>query len=236
MRRLLRLLPLGLLLLAMPLWAAPLTPQEQLTATTRQLMAELSTQRERVKQHPEQLLTLAESHLLPLFDINLMSRYVLAQQWKSATPEQQQIFEREFTNLVMRFYTAALMSDPKRIDQILAMGDKLIEYRPVADLNDSTTKVAVKATVNLPDGQTYPVDFRLHRRDATTPWRIYDLTVEGISLITNYRNTFGVEISRDGLAAMLARLQEKNAEMLESIRKGGGLKDKSTATPPAKGG
>ncbi|QEP42310.1 ABC transporter substrate-binding protein [Ectothiorhodospiraceae bacterium BW-2] len=206
--------------------ATPPPPSQLLSEATEKLIETLTEQQQQIKTKPELLLTIADTHLLPLFDVKLMSRYVLGPSWNSASPEQQQLFEQEFTNLIMRFYISALMSDPQRIDQLVEAGSQIITYHPVTNLNDKSRKVVVKATVTLPgEGQQLPVDFRLYRRSSTDGWRIYDLTVEGISLITNYRNTFSIEISRDGLAPMLKRLQQKNADILQQIRQSGTLKE-----------
>ena len=212
----------GLLLVAAPLQvlhAANDDPVSMLESATEKLLSELRSEREAVRNHPERLLEMAEELLVPKFDVRGMARWVLGPHWKRASKDQQSRFSAEFKDLVVRFYVAALISKPERIDEILDMEGDLITYHP---LNGKIEKrVQVQSTVNLPSGTTVPVNFRLYFSKKRSLWRIFDVNVEGISLITSYQKTFGDEINRFGLTETISRLQQRNEELLEKFRKGG---------------
>ena len=166
---------------------------------------------------PGRLLELAETELVPHFALKTMSKLVLGKYWRRANQQQQEEFSEEFKNLVIRFYVSALISEPDRLDGILESKQQLIQFKPVKNINEK--KITVKSTVNLPSGQQIPVNFRLyHYEDGS--WRIFDVNIEGISLITNYRNTFGSEISRDGMNKMIQRLKENNQKLLKKFNEG----------------
>lgn len=185
-----------------------LGPVVMLQMLTHRLLIEMEQEREQIKKDGSQIFELANNVLLKHFDIKAMSRWVLGKHWKGASSEQRQQFTREFQRLVIRFYVSALFEDPKLLDEVLEMGDRIITYEPVA-WDEKTKKVRVKALFSVPSGLEIPVNFKLYysKRGA---WLIYDVSVDGISLITNYRNSFGAEIRKDGLAIMLDRLSDKN--------------------------
>ena len=187
-----------------------------LETATDKLLKELRAERSNVRDHPERLLDMAEAILVPNFDVQGMARWVLGAHWKRASTDDQDRFAEEFKNLVVRFYVSALIAKPERIDEILAMEGALIKYHPLQGKLDN--KVQIQSTVNLPSGTTVPVNFRLYFSKKQGLWRIFDVNVEGISLITSYQKTFGDEINRFGLTEMISRLQQRNQELLDKFR------------------
>jgi len=187
-----------------------LGPVVMLQDATNRLLGEMAQEKELIKKDGSQLLELANGVLLPHFDIAAMSRWVLGKNWKAATAEQRKQFTREFQTLVIRFYISALFDDPKLLDEIIDMGDRIITFEPVT-WDENTKKVTVKSLFSVPGGLEIPVKFKVYFSKKKS-WLIYDVNVDGISLITNYRNSFGAEIRKDGFATMLERLVSKNRE------------------------
>lgn len=187
-----------------------LGPVVMLQSATHRLLSKIEQERQQIKSDSSRLMELANDVLLNHFDVNAMSRWVLGVHRKSLSKEQQQRFAHEFQALVIRFYVSALFDDPKLLDEIIAMGDRVITYEPIT-WDDKTKKVTVKSIFATPSGTTIPVNFKLYRSKKGI-WLIYDVKVDGISLITNYRNSFAAEIRKDGFDTMLARLIKKNDE------------------------
>ena len=193
-----------------------LGPVVMLQGATHRLLVKMEQEKSLIEGDASHLMALANDVLLSHFDIKAMSRWVLGKYWKGATSEQQQQFTQEFQTLVIRFYISAMFDDPKLLDEILEMGDRIITYQPVT-WDATTKKVTVKSLFAVPSGLEIPVNFKLYFSAKKGVWLIYDVNVDGISLITNYRNSFGAEIRKDGLATMLERLKNKNREQLDRV-------------------
>jgi len=209
---------LMLVLMAHPLAAqADLAPPESvLEAASVEMLDLLDAKRDQVREEPHQLFVLVESVLGPHVDFDRMSRWVLGKHWRTASPEQRERFQEVFRLLLVRFYTAALLEEPGQLDELLANRDGLIRYEPTR-VGDSD-RVNVRSTVTLPNGQEVPVIFAMHSRDGR--WKVYDVTVEGISLVSNYRSSFSQQIARQGLNALIEEIDSRNHALLEKTRNG----------------
>lgn len=192
------------------------SPEMMLERISQELIKTLKAERETIRQKPDRLFELVDKSLTPYVDMRRMARWVLGKHWRKATKEQRAQFTREFHTLLVRFYTAALLDDPNKLDELLTnLDDGIITFQP-ARLSKDAKQSIVKATVHLLKGPEIPVSFRLY--NSRDNWKVIDVTVDGISLVTNYRGTFASEINRDGLEAMLKRLSERNRELLEQTR------------------
>lgn len=199
---------------------ANVPPEQMLQSVTKEMISVLKRERDTVKKEPTRLFDLVEQVLLPHVDMDVMSRFVLGKHWRTATPEQRTRFTAEFKNLLIRFYVSAMLDDPNKIDELLADDPKdLISFIP-AKVDASTRKTLVRAEVHMPNGgPKVPVSFSLFRRDGGE-WLLYDVNVDGISLVTNYRSSFATEVSRQGLDALINQLAERNKELLEKAKNG----------------
>jgi phospholipid transport system substrate-binding protein len=220
----------SLLLFAMTVHAEANVPNEapdkMLESVTQEMFSVLKRERSSIKQKPTRLFDLVEQVLLPHVDMQVMSRFVLGKHWRSATPAQKEQFSNEFKNLMVRFYVSALLDQPDQLDELLANTDNLIAYLPVK-IDDSTKKTTVRAEVHMPNGgPRVPVSFSLFKRDGN--WMMYDVNVDGISLVSNYRSSFNSEASRDGLDKLIQHLAKRNKSLLEKYNRGesGALKDR----------
>lgn len=196
---------------------ANVPPHDMLQSVTEEIFTVLKQEQATIHEKPEHLFDLVEKVLLPHVDMTVMSRYVLGKYWRTADDEQRQRFILEFKNLLVRFYVSALLEDPSQLDELLANTEGLIRYLPV-NLDDETRKTTVRAEVYMPNGgPRVPVSFNLFRNESGE-WMMYDVNVDGISLVTNYRSSFAAEIKRDGLDALLERMADRNNSLLDEAK------------------
>ena len=209
---------LGMLLFGSALQAqANIPPHQMLNGVTEKMLDTLRAEREAIREQPAYLFAVVEQVLLPHVEIHVMSRFVLGQHWRRASDEQKARFAEEFKNLLVRFYVSALLEDPQQLDSLLANSDTLIRFLPVT-VTDETRTTTVRGEVFLPNnGPRVPVSFSLMRVEGE--WLLYDVNVDGISLVSNYRTSFAADINREGLDTLIDRLEERNRRLLEEANR-----------------
>lgn len=202
-------------------------PELMLESVTNEMIDVLEREREILKQDPTKLFGLVEEVLLPHVDMEVMSRFVLGKHWRTANAAQRERFTEEFKNLLIRFYVSALVEDPNKIDELLANTDSLITYLPT-NIEADARKTSVRAEVHMPNGgPKVPVVFSLFFKD--DQWLMYDVNVDGISLVTNYRSSFSTEVGREGLDTLIDRLAERNQELLKKAENASAQPESATA-------
>jgi len=140
--------------------------------------------------------------ILPSTDFEKISSLVLGKLWKSATPQERERFKQEFQTLLVRTYSRAFVE----------FKDWSIRYLPI-EMEVDATKVIVKTEVLQPGVKPVAVDYRMLLTDGA--WKAYDIMIEGVSLVTNYRTTFTSEVEAKGsLNAVIDSLAKKNTEAL----------------------
>ena len=145
----------------------------------------------------QKIFALAEEKIMPNFDFDRVCRMVLGKNWRSATPEQQAAFQKEFRTLLLRTYASALGK----------YRDQVIEYKPMR-AEAGAKNVSVKTQILQPGGQPISVDYSLVK--AENGWKVYDIVIESVSLVTNYRSQFSSEIRQNGLDSLNKKLADKN--------------------------
>jgi len=143
------------------------------------------------------IFALAEDKILPNFNFDRVSRIVLGKNWNSATKEQQDAFQKEFKTLLIRTYASALSK----------YKNQTIDYKPLRS-QPSDTEVSVKTQINQPGGQPIEVDYSLAKE--TDGWKVFDIVIEGVSLVTNYRGQFNDVVRQSGMDGLIQKLVEKN--------------------------
>ncbi len=145
----------------------------------------------------KKIVSITEEKIVPHFDFERMSRLVLGRAWKAASKDQQTKFTAEFRNLLVRTYSVALAK----------YRNQSIEYKPfkMAATDDD---VVVKTQIIQPGGQSIPIDYALEKGD--TEWKVYDVKIDGISLVTNYRGQFSNELKQGSMDALIQKLVDKN--------------------------
>jgi phospholipid transport system substrate-binding protein len=138
----------------------------------------------------------------PYTDFAKIAPLVLGKHWKAATPVEKQRFTQEFKTLLIRIYSRAFVE----------YNNWSISFKPV-QMPNAATKVIVKTDVLQPGQNPIEVNYRMYLSKGD--WKVYDIMIDGVSLVTNYRSTFDSEIQNKGsLSAVIDALAKRNVEML----------------------
>jgi len=203
--RLIRLvLLMSTTLFAMSALAGPSTesqqiPEQLIRQTAEQVLDKLQQERPELKAHPDKIYGLIKDIILPHFDFDRMSRWVLGVNWRRASPKQRDRFEAEFRDLLVNTYGYALL----RYD------NQKIRYLP-SHRDQSSGEVLVRTQIRQADGQPIPVDYRLY--DKQGEWKVFDLSIDGVSLVSNYRNSFAEQIQQVGMDGLIKHLEQHNRQ------------------------
>lgn len=192
-----------------PVWA--ITPPDVLAKTTTQeVLTILKTDKELKSGNLKKVYDLVEAKVLPHFDFDRMTQLAVGRYWPKATPQQKQTLVREFKNLLVRTYSTALT----------AFTNQVIEFKPLA-MKPDDTDVTVKTEVKQPGGQPIPIDYSMYKTDFG--WKVYDVSIDGVSLVINYRASFGSTIRQSGIEGLISMLEAKsNSLMANGTDKSGG--------------
>jgi len=189
---------LVLLFLTMPAVSAPV-PEEIVRQTSDQMLAELADRKQELQASPGKIYDLVEHIVLPRFDFQRMSQLVLGKYWPRANDGEKDAFVRAFRQLLVRTYATALLN---------YSGQEII-YLPshqTADSQEVTVNTQVQASGALP----IPIDYRLYLNGAE--WKVFDVSIDGISLVSNYRSSFASQIRRYKLSGLIEKLEQRNAQ------------------------
>ena len=153
------------------------------------------------------VLGLVEAKVLPHFDFERMTRLAVGKGWRTASPEQKATMVAEFRNLLVRTY----------INAFTRYQDQTVDVKPFR-MPAGSDEVTVKTVILKPGAQPITVDYEMEKTDSG--WKVYDLAVEGVSLVTTYRGTFADQIAQSGIDGLIKMLESKNAAN-EASGKGG---------------
>lgn len=190
------------LLAAIPLRAEE-TPLVLLENTTTSMINALSEQKAELKKDPMVINRLVERILIPHMDFISASKWVMGKHWRRADKQQKIRFIKEFRTLLISFYSAAL-ADFLKTNEV---SKDMIRFLPLR--GDEKDDVTIRSEVYSPGGKIVPVNYYLHQTHKG--WKVYDVSVEGISMITTYRNSFANEIKSKGVDGLINSLAEKNS-------------------------
>ena len=197
MRKMLKLFA-GLSMIAfMQVAVAETAPDELVKNTANEILTIVKEDKEIQAGNIARITALAEEKILPNFNFDRVSRMVLGKHWRTASPEQKAAFKKEFRDLLIRTYASALSK----------YQNQTIEFKPMR-MQPGDKEVTVRSEVLQPGGQPIAVDYSLEK--SGNSWKVYDIVIEGVSLVTNYRGQFSEEVKRSGLDGLIQRLSEKN--------------------------
>jgi phospholipid transport system substrate-binding protein len=207
LRKLLPLLAV-LLLAALPqAQAATNDPNGVVQGIADDLGKALEGRKEELRNDRDKLIKLIDGIVLPHFDIDYASILVLGQNAKSATPEQRTRFAKAFYNSIAHRYAEGLLNYTRGRINIAPYKGELNEKRSL-----------VRTEVILDDGKRVPVDYAF-RKTKDGEWKAYDVIIEGISYVTNYRNQVSAEIAKSSLDQLITRLETQGDKALDSLEK-----------------
>ncbi len=166
------------------------------------VITELNKQREALKQDPKKIKTFANQYVLPYVDTKKMARYVMGVYWRRATPAQQQAFIKEFTKTLLRSYANSMLN--LKIDTFEITGSQ-----PEGKRGD---RVIVGSKVKQADGNVSKVQYRAYQDKKTHLWKLYDVVIEGVSMLLNYRKTYASAFQQKGIDGVIAEMHAKNKD------------------------
>lgn len=186
-----------------------LTPNQVVERTAETLATRVEGRAAELSANPPALYALVDEVFLPVFDTDYAGRLVLGKHWRTATPAQRQAFIDAFYDFLLRSYAKYVVRFQKDKVRIFPPGNQSDPDRAV-----------VRTEMSLDDGTRIPVNYSLYR----TPkgWLAYDVRIEGISYVQNYRNQFNAEISAKGIDAVIARLRAEAAKLEEGQKASAG--------------
>jgi phospholipid transport system substrate-binding protein len=173
------------------------SPVELVKATTSRLLTALKEQKSDIDRDEGRLYTLITDIALPHFDFNRMSMWTLGPYWHSATPEQREQFVAQFRQLLVSTYGHTLME----------YRDTKIRYLPLLAAPDAQ-RVTVRCEAEQAGGNPIQIAYAMYL--TADGWKVYDVLIEGVSLVTNYRSSFAAIIQRQGMDGLIRQLTEKN--------------------------
>lgn len=178
---------------------APDTPPDVLARTTTQeVLAILKQDKEIQGDNQSRVYELVEAKILPNFDFNRMTQLVIGKHWPRATAKQKQELVTEFRNLMVRTYSGALT----------AFTNQTVEFKPFV-MKPGDTDVTVRTEIRQPGGQPIPIDYSMYK--TAFGWKVYDVTIDSVSLVTNYRTSFSSTIRQSGIDGLIKTLAEQSA-------------------------
>lgn len=185
------------LLISSPVFAKH-DPQHLVQITSEKMLSTLSKRRVEVEESSELLIKITDEIISPYFDFARISRLALGKYWRKATPEQQKVFSKEFHSLLLRTYSKAL----------LTLGSEEIQYpKPKASKRDDRITIPTLVKKN---GSSNPVAINYKLYQKKDHWKVYDIAIDGVSLVANYRSQFATLVKREGVASLITALQERN--------------------------
>ena len=188
-----------LFLLAAQLRAEDVAPDELVKNTTQEVITVIKQDKDIQSGDRSKIYALVEEKVLTHFDFRRMSQLAMGKNWRQATPEQQDALIKEFRSLLVRTYAVSLSQ----------YRDQKIEVKPVKlepDAKDATVK-----SLFLQSGrEPVTVEYLMHKIPAG--WKVFNITVEGVSLVENYRSTFNDQIRKNGVDGLIKTLAERNKE------------------------
>jgi phospholipid transport system substrate-binding protein len=179
--------------------ARDVAPDVLLKAVTSEVIAIIRRDKDIQAGDPAKVADLVETRVLPLFDFTRMTRIAVARNWRLATPEQQEALTLEFKTLLVRTYSTALSS----------YRDQVIEYKPLR-LTPDATEVTVRSDVRQSGKERMTIDYDMEKTPAG--WKVYDVKIAGVSLVTTYRDTFAGKVRDSGIQGLIKSLSDKNRQ------------------------
>ena len=152
---------------------------------------------------------LVDAKVIPHFNFQHMTALAVGKDWRKASPQQQQQLTSEFKTLLVRTYSNALTG----------YKNQKVVYKPFR-MNPGDTEVVVRTEVQQPGNQPVQLDYSLEKLDSG--WKVYDVSVAGISLVTNYRDQFGQEVRNSGIDGLIKAIATKNKSLEGNLAKADG--------------
>ncbi|MFP5350454.1 MAG: phospholipid-binding protein MlaC [Gammaproteobacteria bacterium] len=177
--------------------AATPPPDQLVKENIARIIELLKKNRDAYTRDHKKLYAMVHEQVLPHFDFRVMSRSVLGRYWREASEEQREKFVNEFRDLLVRTYATAL----------LKYTNEEVRYLPF-HFNPSDKTALVKTEVIQQGGPSIPIQYSFYQTESG--WKVYDVAIEGVSLVTNYRSTYATKVKSEGLDALIKSMSDAN--------------------------
>ena len=178
--------------------AEVIAPDVLIKNTVREVTAIIKQDKDIQAGNQKKILALVDAKVLPHFDFQRMTQLAVGRYWRTASPEQQQALVTEFRDLLVRTYTKVFT----------VYRDQTIEVKPLRMAPDDT-EVTISTVISKPGTQPTSVDYEMMK--SHDGWKVFDISVEGVSMVMSYRGTFASQIQQDGVDGLIRTLSDKNA-------------------------
>jgi phospholipid transport system substrate-binding protein len=181
-----------------PISAQEMKPDELVKKVSDEVLAAVKSDKQLAAGDKQKALKLAEEKVLPHIDFQESTRLALGKSWSQASPEQKQKLVEEFRRMLVRTYSSAIQ----------AYEGQTMKVQPVR-MKPEDTDVTVRNQYIRAGGKPVQLDYQMHKTD--NGWKIYDIIVEGVSLVLTYRSEFDAVVKQQGIDGLIKRLADKNA-------------------------
>ena len=176
------------------------TPEFIIKNTTEKVLDRVKRDKKTLQDDPGEMFRLVSDLIFPHFDFGVMSRFVMGTTWKSMSEEKKQEFAEHFRRLLVRTYASAL----------LEFSDQEIDYIPSESKGGGSRTAKVLQQIKTGSGEPMIISYRLHNRNSD--WKVYDVSVSGVSLVKTYRASFQSITESQGVDALIESLKNKNQQ------------------------
>lgn len=177
--------------------AEVIVPDALIKNTVQEVIAIIKQDKDIQAGDQKKINALVDAKVLPHFDFVRMTQLAVGKYWRTATPEQKQALVTEFRNMLVRTYTKVFT----------VYRDQTVEVKPLRMAADDT-ETTVKTIISKPGSQAIPVDYEMKK--AADGWKVFDISIEGVSMVMSYRGTFASQIQESGIDGLIKTLSDKN--------------------------
>lgn len=174
-------------------------PDDLVRRSSNEILAAIKADKDLQAGNQKKIEKLAEDKILPYFNFARMTQLAVGRNWREATDAQKKSLVDEFRTLLVRTYSTSLSQ----------YRNQTIDVKPLK-IAAADTEVVVKTQVLQPGGQPIPIDYSMEK--VGTAWKVYDVLIDGVSLVTNYRSSFNTEVQKSGLDGLIKSLADRNAK------------------------
>ncbi len=175
-----------------------ITPEALVRDTSSRMLVALKEQKALIEEDKSRIYALVSDIVLPYFDFQRMAMWALGRYWRDASPEQRERFVVEFREMLVRTYGSALAD----------YSDETIVYLPL-HTEHGDRDVTVRTEIEQVGGPAIQITYSMYL--SSDGWKVYDVSINGVSLVTNYRTTFASIIRKDGMDNLIKQLENRNA-------------------------
>ena len=191
----------GMFILAGNVFAADEAPDALVKRVTDEVLTIVRSDKDIQSGNSKKAIELVEAKVLPHFNFMRMTSLAVDKDWAKASPDQKKRLAKEFETLLVRTYSNALT----------AYRSQTIVYKPLK-MQPADTDVVVRIEIRQPGQQAVQLDYAVEKQDSGA-WKVYDVVVAGISLVTNYRESFAQEVRNGGIDGLITSLSDKNKQV-----------------------